>query len=115
MSHHNTIWRLNNPDRWLLNSCRSSAKKKGLEFSIKASDIKIPSHCPYLGIPIEVTVGEGNRPNGPSVDRLDNNKGYTPDNIQVISSLANRMKNSASIDQLMIFAENVIRLHSSCE
>jgi hypothetical protein len=40
----------------------------------------------------------------PSLDRVDNSKGYTKDNVWVISQLANKMKNNASLDQLRCFA-----------
>jgi hypothetical protein len=34
------------------------------------------------------------------LDRIDNSKGYTPSNIQVISWRANRIKADASADEL---------------
>jgi hypothetical protein len=34
------------------------------------------------------------------VDRLDNDKGYTPDNIRVISMRANDIKSNATLDEL---------------
>ena len=38
--------------------------------------------------------------NSPSLDRLDNNKGYTKENISVISYKANRIKNDASFEEI---------------
>ena len=79
--------------------------KSGLEFDIKVDDIVIPDECPILGIKINMNSGKsGAYINSPSLDRIDNNKGYTKDNIQVISQLANAMKGAASIDQLQKFA-----------
>jgi hypothetical protein len=41
----------------------------------------------------------------PSIDRIDNNGGYTVDNIAVISWRANRLKNNATSDELRQIAE----------
>lgn len=46
---------------------------------------------------------------GPSIDRIDSTKGYTKDNIQVISSKANTMKSNASVEELRMFAYWVLR------
>ena len=62
--------------------------------------------CPALGIRLSL-LKEG-RTHSPSIDRIDSSKGYTPDNIQVISTLANRMKQNATPDQLKAFAEWVL-------
>ena len=42
----------------------------------------------------------GFRENSPSIDRIDSTKGYTPDNIQIISWKANRIKGYASVQEL---------------
>lgn len=78
---------------------RYRAKQKGIECTITADDIIVPDHCPVLGIPLEInTDGKNVRltPNIPSVDRFDNTKGYTPDNIRVISARANHLKSNAT-------------------
>jgi hypothetical protein len=36
----------------------------------------------------------------PSIDRVDSSKGYTKDNIQVISHRANNLKNNATLEEL---------------
>lgn len=43
--------------------------------------------------------------NSPSLDRIDNNRGYTKDNIQVISQCANAMKGAATWGELKMFAK----------
>jgi len=41
----------------------------------------------------------------PSLDRIDSRKGYTKDNIQVISNKANILKNDATLSELKMFAK----------
>lgn len=85
------------------------AKLLNIEFSITENDIIVPKICPYLGI--ELTY-DGDRNTSPSVDKIDNSKGYVKGNIQVISTLANMMKRDASIQLLKTFATNILKLHS---
>lgn len=85
--------------------CRSS----GLEFSIDVSDIKIPEHCPVIGLALNMNSGRpGAYKNSPSLDRIDNDRGYTKDNVWVISQKANAMKGSATKEELVGFAKWVI-------
>ena len=101
-----------NPQKILLLSAKHRSIKKGLPCTILEEDIHIPALCPVIGIPIEkVFNSDGKRgacPGSPSLDRIDNSKGYEKGNIQVISSKANSMKNSASPKELLQFAFWVI-------
>jgi hypothetical protein len=88
------------------------AKESGLEFTIDVSDVQIPEICPVLGIYMNMNSGRsGAFKNSPSLDRIDNNKGYIKGNVQVISQLANAMKGAASKDELIKFAEWVFRTY----
>lgn len=85
---------------------KQRCKKTGREFTITVDDIVIPDTCPILGIVINMNSGKsGAYPNSPSLDRIDNSKGYTPENIQVVSQQANAMKHCASIEELHKFAD----------
>ncbi len=99
----------------ILNTCKQSAKKRGLEFSLGFSDIKIPTICPYLGIPITNIFNQGRVFSNASIDRIDNTKVYTPDNIEIISDLANRMKQDATKEQLIAFARGILSIHAPGE
>lgn len=88
------------------------AKERGLDFNIEVSDINIPDLCPVLGIPLNMNSGKsGAFINSPSLDRKDSTKGYTKDNIQVISQLANAMKHKATKEQLLSFADWIYRTY----
>ena len=106
-------WVEKNPNTYLHNSAQGSAKKRGLEFTIKRSDIVIPERCPLLGVPLQMVRGKGRQWFNPSIDRIDNTKGYTPDNIQVISALANVMKSMATKEQLVTFARNILKQYTT--
>lgn len=93
----------------MLNRASQRARKSGLECTIRTDDIKIPETCPILGMPLIHHVGSpGGKPNSPALDRIDNELGYVPGNVRVISHLANMMKSCANEEQLVRFAEWVI-------
>jgi hypothetical protein len=61
-----------------------------------------------LGIPLFRAEGQdGARSNSPSLDRIDSSKGYTPDNIWVISNKANSIKSNATVEELETIAANL--------
>jgi len=92
---------------------KQRASSRGLEFDIEVSDIVIPDVCPVLGIRLNMNSGRsGAYINSPSLDRKDSSRGYTKDNIQVISQLANAMKHKATKEQLLLFADWVYRTYS---
>lgn len=96
--------------RKLWERARNRAKLSGLDFTITLEDIVVPPTCKYLGIPLSVHSGSsGGKPNSPSLDRIDNSKGYIKDNIQVISHLSNVMKASATKEQLKMFCESMLK------
>ena len=85
----------------LFTSAKKRANKSGIEFSIKATDIEVVSHCPVFGFELvwEIRGDKDNRTpreNAPSLDRLDPNKGYTKENSLVVSYKANVLKNSGT-------------------
>lgn len=98
--------------RWKMHHrAKQRAKISGLEFNLSPEDIQIPRFCPILGVELISHSGSsGGRGHSPSLDRIDNTKGYTKDNIQVISHLANQMKGSASTEQLIKFADWVYKV-----
>ena len=103
----NKAYRLANPELRLLQSCKTRAKKDGLDFNLELSDIVIPDKCPLTGIKIELSVGVGRHRNNPSIDRVDNSKGYVKGNVRVVSDLGNRMKSDANREELINFAMNI--------
>lgn len=98
-------------ERKLLISSKSNSKRKGREHTICKEDIIIPEYCPYLGIKLTKEVSSTRPDSTASLDRIDSTVGYTKNNIQVISRLANIMKSYATEEQLITFAKNVLKIH----
>lgn len=82
----------NNRKQYLWSQAKYRATDRNCEFDITLDDIKFPTVCPILDIPIIITAGEGRTGNSPSIDRIDNNRGYTKDNIIIVSDRANCLK-----------------------
>lgn len=100
---------LTDPLRKIYSHKKSNAKRKGVEFSIAFEEIHWPIKCPVLGFEIDYSFGnKGLKPNSPSFDRIDPNKGYIPGNVQIISNQANMMKSHAGAEDLVKFAEWVL-------
>lgn len=97
----------------ILGVCKQRAKRFNIEFSLTENDIHIPERCPYLDVPLTNIRGQGRVHTNASIDRIDSAKGYYPDNIQIISDLANKMKQDASKEQLVAFAKGVLRMHDA--
>ena len=94
----------------MVSRARNRAQKSNMLCDIQANDLEIPTHCPILGIELKVHKGSsGGKPNSPALDRKDSTKGYTKGNIWVISHLANMMKSSATKEEMLKFADWVLR------
>lgn len=103
------LWISNNWEYNLWSQAQRRARSFGIEFTITKEDITIPTHCIYLGCELTRFWGKGFVKTNASIDRKDNSKGYTPDNIQIISWLANSMKRDATKEQLISFANGILQ------
>ena len=103
-SYHRRKKDIDNIQYRLWRNAKQRAREKGLAFTITKEDINIPSHCPVFKIPFV----DGDRRLSPSIDRIDCSKGYTRDNIQIISQLANAMKWDSTPSELLQFAKWVL-------
>lgn len=90
----------------LLARAKQRARRDGLEFNLTYNDIVIPEKCPLLGT-VLLWGKDIARDESPSLDRLDNSKGYVKGNVWVISHRANTIKNSASIKELETLLVNL--------
>lgn len=89
-----------NPERTLVAN-RKNHCKRGVEFTITESDIKIPVYCPVLGIKLGPVNGvRKHSENSPSIDRFNPKIGYVPGNVRVISHRANQLKSNGTLAEM---------------
>lgn len=98
----------NHPESRMLMAAKQRAKKLGLDFNLTINDIIIPDKCPLLEVPF-VAGEKGNYEYTFSLDRIDPSKGYVKGNIWVITKKANTMKNNATKEELLKFADNIYK------
>lgn len=89
---------------YLIVSAKRRAKLKNIEFNLNQDLIMLPTHCPILGIPLIIST-RVHSANSPSLDRIDNTKGYTNENVIIISYKANQIKNIGTAEEHKKIAE----------
>jgi hypothetical protein len=100
-------YRVNNPEWYMHNKAKRRALDRQIDFNIEVKDIVMPVNCPVFKkykLKKEYSEKSGPKPWSPSLDRIDNSKGYVKGNIQVISNKANTMKGNATPEELLQFA-----------
>ena len=85
--------------RLLYKNIKSRCKRIGKEFSIELEDITIPEKCPVFGFDLK-REDKQTWMCAPSVDRIDNSKGYIKGNVTVVSRRANILKKDATLEEL---------------
>lgn len=103
-------WEARYPARAMLNFCRGSAKRRGLDFALTAEDIEAmlaPMVCSATGLPLSLEHdGESARnPWAPSIDRIDCSKGYVLGNVRVVCVLYNLARNDFPDEAVMTMAK----------
>lgn len=96
---YNNKRRLADPEQKLWENAHRRARERNIKFTITKANISIPEFCPVLGIPLFPGKGKLGD-NSPSLDRIDNAKGYIPGNIRVISYKANRAKGNLTKEEI---------------
>jgi len=86
-------WQAKNREKLMLYQARRRAKVRGTVCELTILDIKIPTVCPVLGIPLGFG---GHRDFTPVIDEVIQGRGYLRSNFQIISQRANRAKGDLS-------------------
>ena len=95
----------------LLRLAKQRALQHCIPFDIMESDLVVPKVCPFLGCILTSDQGVGRKWSNISVDRIDSTKGYIKGNVWIISDLANRMKQNATPEELIMFARGIRRIY----
>jgi len=105
----------------MLKGARERARKNNLEWDLTVAHLReiMTDTCPILGVKFKLNKKnlkwnkEGNDwRTSPSLDRIVPDKGYTKDNIIIVSLMANSIKNQASPDQIQKVATFYKKLYN---
>jgi hypothetical protein len=106
----------------MLNRAKTRARRDGVPFDIDYDYLYsiLTEKCPALGIPFDWSfvgpndegVGGTPLPVSPSLDRFYPELGYVRGNVHIISHLANVMKNSGTVSQVVTLALWVMKIAS---
>jgi hypothetical protein len=102
------------PIRWieqLYSIAKSRAKNNNRDFTITLEDLKniakqCDNRCMLTGIDFDFAKTDDcfRRPFTPSIDRIDSNLGYTPDNIRLVCTAVNLALNDFGLEILLKIA-----------
>ena len=99
----------------MLNQARYRAKQSQSDFTITLDDIVVPEFCPYLGIKLEQARGKGPRYGSPTLDRIDNSKGYVAGNVEVISYRMNALKRDLTLREMELVGKAYLERVKKCQ
>jgi len=90
---------------WLWYKTKKRAKRQGVLFTLRREDVPpIPLRCPVFGFKMSFEGSHADKENTPTLDRINNEKGYVRGNVAVVSWKANRIKQQLSIPELIDLA-----------
>lgn len=106
-------WRRENPFKAkavsLISNAQRRAAKKNLECSISMDWVvaQLEKGCALSGLPFDFNTGGIMSPYSPSLDRIDQSKGYTEDNTQVILQGINGLKLTGTNEDVITIAKAI--------
>ena len=80
----------------LCRRAKNRADAAGIPYDLDPQVLVIPNTCPALGVPLS----PDDRNHTPTLDRINPKKGYTKDNVAVISWRANSLKKDGTLEEL---------------
>lgn len=85
-THYSDYWAKKNPVKYAFFNLKKSAKRRGKEFTITYEDFE------KWATEVDLIKKHGKTAISYHIDRIDNSKGYTPDNIQLLTNSDNVKK-----------------------
>jgi hypothetical protein len=90
---------------------KRGAKERNLPFELKFEDVHLmPLVCYYSGLALTT---ECNKYTTISLDRLDNTKGYTKDNVVFCCGFINLMKRDLTYNQFILICKMISQNHDN--
>lgn len=122
LKHRLNFTRLNAEDsleyylKEIINGAKYRARKKNISFELNLDILKNlwekqEGKCSITGLSMTTTILKGKLKTNLSIDRIDSNKGYTIDNVQLVCVAVNIMKNTFTLDELKYFCNLIINKH----
>ena len=98
----------------LIGSSKRRAGKRGLPHTITTDDIEARianGVCELTGLPfvLETDYEWTNHPMAPTIDRIDPNKGYVPENIQMVCAGINQLKSQYPTTVVRVLAKAYLK------
>jgi hypothetical protein len=98
----------------MFSNCRGSAKRRHIDFKITIDDVfpgVANGVCQLTGLPFDFNPHKEkeNNPYAPSVDRIDNNKGYVPGNIRIVLWAVNSALGESSDEEMLPILKAMVR------
>lgn len=95
-------------------NARDRAKSKNLEFNLTYEFIEQlwfeqNGKCALSNLPMTYLLGEGRVPTNVSIDKIDKNKGYIKENVQLVCNAVNQIKSDLNEDEMILFCESIIK------
>ena len=105
-------WRQKSPWYSMWEGARKRSKDNNLEFNLTTEFVhnlydSMPVYCPVLNI---LLTKDQDLNNLPSLDRIIPSKGYVQDNVRIISHRANLLKNNATLEEMSLILEDLIKI-----
>ena len=110
-------WRKNSPVKATLQGIRQRAKQERLPYSLSYEALPpVPEFCPVFSwIQLRWHKSSGKRrgnctfPDSPSLDRIDNSRGYEIGNVRWISQRANRAKADLTDQEMVALGDDAFK------
>lgn len=95
---------------------KANAEERNLDFDITAEDIynlwlKQDKRCALSGVDIFFCTNQDKSLQTASVDRIDNTRGYTKDNIQIVHKRINKIKLTLDNEEFIFWCNCVAKTH----
>ncbi len=102
--------RQDKPWRELVRAARLRANKKNMEYSLSYewAATRWTGKCEMTGIAFNIR-GTRTNPHSPSIDRIDNSKGYTPENSRFVLWAINSFKGTLSDREMFEIAKELLK------